>query len=30
MGLVPGAEVWASCKAVEIRLMVSTSGPDTL
>jgi hypothetical protein len=30
MGLVPGVDVWASCKAVEIRLMVPTSGPDTL
>ena len=30
MGLAPGAEVWASCKAVEIRLMVPTARPDTL
>ena len=30
LGLRPGAEVWASCKAVEIRLMVPGSEPDTL
>jgi len=30
MGLAPGAGVWASCKAVEIRLMVPGSEPDTL
>ena len=30
MGLAPGAEVWASCKAVEVRLMVPGSEPDTL
>jgi molybdate transport system ATP-binding protein len=30
MGLEPGAEVWASCKAVEIRLMVPGTEPDTL
>jgi molybdopterin-binding protein len=30
MGLVAGAEVWASCKAVEVRLMVDGVGTDTL
>ncbi|MEP6759295.1 MAG: ABC transporter ATP-binding protein [Actinomycetota bacterium] len=30
MGLAPGTEVWASCKAVEIRLMVPGFEPDTL
>jgi molybdate transport system ATP-binding protein len=30
LGLRPGAEVWASCKAVEIRLIVPATEPDTL
>jgi len=30
MGLTPGADVWASCKAVEFRLMVQGFEPDTL
>ena len=30
MALTPGVDVWASCKAVEIRLMVPGSEPDTL
>jgi len=30
LGIVPGREVWASCKAVEIRLMVPGEEPDTL
>ena len=30
LGIVPGREVWASCKAVEIRLMVPGGEPDTL
>jgi molybdate transport system ATP-binding protein len=30
LGLRPGTEVWASCKAVEIRLMVPGTEPDTL
>jgi molybdate transport system ATP-binding protein len=30
MGLAPGTEVWASCKAVEVRLMVAGVGTDTL
>jgi molybdate transport system ATP-binding protein len=30
LGLAPGAELWASCKAVEIRLMVPGEEPDTL
>jgi molybdate transport system ATP-binding protein len=30
MGLVAGGEVWASCKAVEVRLMVHGVGTDTL
>jgi molybdate transport system ATP-binding protein len=30
MGLTSGAKVWASCKAVEVRLMVQGVGPDTL
>ena len=30
MGVVAGAEVWASFKAVEIRLMVEPGPPDTL
>ncbi len=30
MHLKPGAQVWASCKAVEIRLMVPIAEPDTL
>ncbi len=28
--LVPGAQVWVSCKAVEVRLMVPGREPDTL
>jgi molybdate transport system ATP-binding protein len=28
--IVPGHEIWASCKAVEIRLMVPGDEPDTL
>jgi hypothetical protein len=30
LGLGVGAEVWASCKAVEVRLMVHGVGTDTL
>jgi molybdate transport system ATP-binding protein len=30
LGFRPGANIWASCKAVEIRLMVPGSEPDTL
>ena len=30
LGLAPGVDVWASCKAVEIRLMVPGEEPDTL
>jgi molybdate transport system ATP-binding protein len=30
MRLEPGTDVWASCKAVEIRLMVPAAEPDTL
>jgi molybdate transport system ATP-binding protein len=30
MGLARGVEVWASCKAVEVRLMVHPAGTDTL
>jgi molybdopterin-binding protein len=30
LGIVPGHEIWASCKAVEIRLMVPGDEPDTL
>jgi molybdate transport system ATP-binding protein len=30
LGIVPGRDVWASCKAVEIRLMVPGGEPDTL
>jgi molybdate transport system ATP-binding protein len=30
LGLTTGSEVWASCKAVEIRLMVPGEEPDTL
>lgn len=30
MGLAAGADVWASCKAVEFRLMVQGFEPDTL
>jgi molybdate transport system ATP-binding protein len=30
LGLEPGSDVWASCKAVEIRLMVPGEEPDTL
>ena len=30
LGLRPGVDVWASCKAVEIRLMVPGTEPDTL
>lgn len=30
LGIVPGRTVWASCKAVEIRLMVPGDEPDTL
>jgi len=30
LALAPGTEVWASCKAVEIRLMVPGEEPDTL
>jgi molybdate transport system ATP-binding protein len=30
LGIEPGQEVWASCKAVEIRLMVPGEEPDTL
>jgi molybdate transport system ATP-binding protein len=30
LGIVPGRDVWASCKAVEIRLMVPGWEPDTL
>jgi len=30
LGIVPGHDVWASCKAVEIRLMVPGEEPDTL
>jgi|1185.fasta_scaffold00548_6 molybdate transport system ATP-binding protein len=30
LGIVPGRDVWASCKAVEIRLMVPGEEPDTL
>jgi molybdopterin-binding protein len=30
LGITPGHEIWASCKAVEIRLMVPGDEPDTL
>jgi molybdate transport system ATP-binding protein len=30
LGIAPGRDVWASCKAVEIRLMVPGEEPDTL
>jgi molybdate transport system permease protein len=30
MGLAAGGEVWASCKAVEVRLIVDGVGTDTL
>ena len=30
LGLRPGGDVWASCKAVEVRLMVPGGEPDTL
>jgi len=30
LGIVPGRDVWVSCKAVEIRLMVPGDEPDTL
>ena len=30
LGLRPGVDVWASCKAVEVRLMVPGREPDTL
>jgi molybdate transport system ATP-binding protein len=30
LGIAPGRDVWASCKAVEIRLMVPGGEPDTL
>jgi molybdate transport system ATP-binding protein len=30
LGIVPGRDIWASCKAVEIRLMVPGGEPDTL
>jgi len=30
LGIAPGRNVWASCKAVEIRLMVPGEEPDTL
>jgi molybdate transport system ATP-binding protein len=30
LGIVPGRDLWASCKAVEIRLMVPGDEPDTL